>query len=104
MSGWGSSETDKLRAMVESQLDRLLAQLQDLEDLKDELEEEEIEDIREDTLEQMNEFEATLNRLMSGDMSLVDSLGAMRIVCCCFFFFQSGKFLRVSFLGHPSCD
>lgn len=79
MAGWGSKETDKLRDNVEAQLNRLLAQLQDLDDLKDELEEDEIEDIRADTLEQMEEFEATLARMMSGDVTLVDSLGSMRI-------------------------
>jgi hypothetical protein len=33
--GFGTKETDKLRANIESQLNRLLAQLQDLDDLKD---------------------------------------------------------------------
>lgn len=32
---FGSKETEKLRANIESQLNRLLAQLQDLDDLKD---------------------------------------------------------------------
>jgi len=76
---WGSKETDNLRTNIENQLNRLLAQLQDLDDLKDELEDDEIEDIRADTLEQMEEFEASLSRLMSGDVTLVDSLGSVQI-------------------------
>eukprot|EP00727_Mastigamoeba_balamuthi_P007037 m51a1_g2954 putative protein lzic isoform x2 (194) ;mRNA; f:649573-650444 len=79
MAGWGSKETDTLRTNIESQLNRLLAQLQDLDDLKEELDDDEIADIRADTLEQMQEFEASLSRLMSGDVTLVDSLGSMRL-------------------------
>ena len=75
----GGKETETLRENIEKQLNRLLAQLQDLDDLKDELDEDEIEDIRADTLEQMEEFEASLSRIMSKDLTLVDSLGSMQI-------------------------
>lgn len=44
-----------------------------------ELDADEIEDIRADTLEQMEEFEASLSRLMSGDVTLVDALGSVQI-------------------------
>eukprot|EP01105_Mastigella_eilhardi_P007354 TRINITY_DN18829_c0_g1_i1.p1 TRINITY_DN18829_c0_g1~~TRINITY_DN18829_c0_g1_i1.p1 ORF type:complete len:204 (-),score=77.46 TRINITY_DN18829_c0_g1_i1:142-723(-) len=76
---WGSKETDRLRANVEQQLTRLLAQLQDLEDLQDELEPEEIEDIKADTLQQMQEFEVTLRKMIAGDFTLVDSLGSVQL-------------------------
>ena len=75
----GESETKKLKAQLQSQLERLLDQLQDLENSKDELEEEEYSDMREDTLEQVEEFQASLTKLSSGDLGLVDSLSAMQL-------------------------
>ena len=75
----GESETKKLKTQLQSQLERLLDQLQDLENSKDELEEEEYSDMREDTLEQVEEFQASLTKLSSGDLGLVDSLSAMQL-------------------------
>ena len=73
------SETKKLKAQLQSQLERLLDQLQDLENSKEELDEEEYSDMREDTLEQVEEFQASLTKLSSGDLGLVDSLSAMQL-------------------------
>ncbi|KAH3731580.1 Zinc finger protein [Pelomyxa schiedti] len=76
---YGKSETSDLRGKVEAQLNRLLAQLQDLDDLQDELEPEEIEDIKADTLQQMQEFEASLVKMMSGNITLVNEIGLTRL-------------------------
>lgn len=45
-----------------------------------ELDAEEYEDARKDTLEQLNEFQSSLSRMTSGDMTLVDSFNAMQLV------------------------
>lgn len=45
-----------------------------------ELDPEEYEDARKDTLEQLNEFQSSLSRMTSGDMTLVDSFNAMQLV------------------------
>ena len=75
----GESETKKLKSQLQSQLERLLDQLQDLENSKDELDEEEYSDMREDTLEQVEEFQASLTKLSCGDLGLVDSISAMQL-------------------------
>jgi len=75
----GQAETDQLRGRLESQLDRLLEQLSDLEKDREDLGEEEYAEMRQDTLEQVGEFEASLKRLCSGDLGLVDSLNAMQL-------------------------
>jgi len=43
------------------------------------LERDEYEDTKKETLDQLEEFNASLSRLMSGDMTLVDHLGAMQL-------------------------
>lgn len=47
------------------------------------MEPEEYEETRKDTLEQLNEFQASLRRMTSGDMTLVDSFNAMQLVRFC---------------------
>eukprot|EP01111_Echinosteliopsis_oligospora_P010960 TRINITY_DN349_c0_g1_i1.p1 TRINITY_DN349_c0_g1~~TRINITY_DN349_c0_g1_i1.p1 ORF type:complete len:210 (+),score=66.89 TRINITY_DN349_c0_g1_i1:53-631(+) len=79
MASRGVSETAKLKANVESQLNRLIAQLQDLEELRDDIDEDEYDSTKKDTLEQMKEFDQTLSRLMAGDMTLVSELGSMQL-------------------------
>lgn len=64
---------------MEDQLNRLLTQLQDLEDLKVELDEEEYASTRQDTLDQLREFEGTLGRMMAGNITLVDELGTIQL-------------------------
>ena len=76
----GASETVKLKAQVEEQLDRLLTQLQDCEDMKEELEEEEYQQTKRETLEQLQEFEASLQKLQGGGgLSLVSELDAVKL-------------------------
>uniref|UniRef100_A0A8C1IR59 Leucine zipper and CTNNBIP1 domain containing n=1 Tax=Cyprinus carpio TaxID=7962 RepID=A0A8C1IR59_CYPCA len=94
MASRGASETSKLRQNMEEQLDRLMQQLQDLEECsyinnfflyifffycREELEEEEYEETKKETLEQLSEFNESLKKLMSGNMTLVDELGGMQL-------------------------
>mmetsp|Transcript_7136 Transcript_7136/g.24779 ORF Transcript_7136/g.24779 Transcript_7136/m.24779 type:complete len:202 (-) Transcript_7136:48-653(-) len=79
MSGYGKEETAKLRSNVEDQLARLLQQLQDCEDLKDDLDEDEYESTKQDTLNQLREFEQSLQKMIAGDITLVNDLGGMRL-------------------------
>nr|XP_053649884.1 protein LZIC-like [Cherax quadricarinatus]XP_053649885.1 protein LZIC-like [Cherax quadricarinatus]XP_053649887.1 protein LZIC-like [Cherax quadricarinatus] len=79
MASRGTTETQKLRQQMEDQLDRLVAQLSDLEECKGELDPEEYEEVRKDTIEQLNEFQSSLSRMTSGDMTLVDSFNAMQL-------------------------
>merc|ERR1712065_45752 len=76
-----SDETKKLRENVEGQLNRLLKQMGEIDEgFEDgELDEEEYGEMREETLEQMAEFQETLTSLMEGNMSLVDELAAMKL-------------------------
>ncbi|XP_068599497.1 protein LZIC [Brachionichthys hirsutus] len=79
MASRGKSETVKLRRNMEEQLDRLMQQLQDLEECRDDLDEEEYEETKNETLEQLKEFSDSLNKIMTGDMTLVDELGGMQL-------------------------
>ncbi|KAM9855712.1 protein LZIC isoform 1-T2 [Aulostomus maculatus] len=79
MASRGKSETGKLKQNMEEQLDRLMQQLADLEECREDLEEEEYEVTKKETLEQLNEFNDSLKKIMSGDMTLVDDLGGMQL-------------------------
>mmetsp|Transcript_28826 Transcript_28826/g.72534 ORF Transcript_28826/g.72534 Transcript_28826/m.72534 type:complete len:187 (+) Transcript_28826:206-766(+) len=68
-----------LKQNVETQLNRLLAQLQDLEDLKDALTEEEYETTKQDTHAQIKEFYQTLERMSRGDVTLVNELQSVKL-------------------------
>jgi hypothetical protein len=72
-------ETSRLKDLVERQLQRLLCQLKDLDELKDELTEQEIAETRSDTMEELNQFRDNLDRMIAGDMTLMDHLGAVRL-------------------------
>lgn len=74
-----NDETSRLKEMVERQLHRLLCQLKDLDELKDELTDEEIRETRSETMEELNEFRSNLDKMIAGDMTLVDQLGALRL-------------------------
>jgi hypothetical protein len=76
----GKEETEKLQKNVELQLARLLTQLQDCEDLRDALDEEEYESTKRETMEQLKEFQISLQKMMSGDNTLVDRLGSVQLV------------------------
>ena len=78
-SGAAGSETERLKANIEDQLSRLLLQLTDLEELRHELEDDEYLETKKDTLEQMEEFDVQLRRLMDGDLSLVSELGQLKL-------------------------
>lgn len=75
----GAQETAKLKANVEDQLNRLMAQLQDLEEMKSDLDAAEYAQTKRDTLEQLAEFEASLKKMMGGNMTLVTELGAYQL-------------------------
>jgi hypothetical protein len=72
-------ETSRLKDLVERQLQRLLCQLKDLDELKEELTEQEIAETRSDTMEELNQFRDNLDRMIAGDMTLMDHLGAVRL-------------------------
>lgn len=75
----GAQETAKLKANVEDQLNRLMTQLQDLEEMKGDLDTAEYEQTKRDTVEQLAEFEASLKKMMAGNMTLVTELGAYQL-------------------------
>merc|ERR1719419_1549632 len=73
----GVNENNQLKTKLETQLSRLLDQLHDIETTKDSLDEDEYLDLKNDTLEQ--EFETSLNKMLKGEIGLVDSVGAMQL-------------------------
>jgi len=78
MTSRGAQETQKLKANVQDQLNRLLSQLKDLEDNKEELADE-YDDAKADTIAQLKEFQASLKKMMQGNMTLVDEFGGMQL-------------------------
>lgn len=42
--------------------------------------EDEYEELREDTLQQLKEFQASLSKMMQGNMTLVDEFGGVQLV------------------------
>ncbi|KAM4650360.1 protein LZIC [Discoglossus pictus] len=79
MASRGKTETSKLRQNLEEQLDRLMQQLQDLEECRDELDADEYEETKKETLEQLSEFNDSLQKIMCGNMTLVDELSGMQL-------------------------
>ncbi|BFZ23904.1 hypothetical protein BsWGS_26943 [Bradybaena similaris] len=79
MASRGAQETSKLKHNLEEQLDRLMQQLTDLEECKADLEPSEYEETKNETLEQLKEFQANLTRMVQGNLSLVDELGGMQL-------------------------
>ncbi|CAG0889096.1 unnamed protein product [Cyprideis torosa] len=75
----GQAETASLRENIEKQLDRLMKQLAELEEVKDDLDDEEYVECKEDTLQQLKEFNETLSQMKTGDMSLVDDINAAQL-------------------------
>lgn len=47
---------------------------------REELDEEEYEETKKETLEQLGEFNDSLQKIMKGDMTLVDELSGMQLV------------------------
>ena len=79
MASAGNTETAALKANMEAQLSRLLTQLQDLEDSRADLDDTEYQEMKSDTLQQLQEFRASLDKMAKGNMTLVDSFGAMQL-------------------------
>ncbi|XP_048250280.1 protein LZIC-like isoform X4 [Haliotis rufescens] len=79
MASRGQQETTKLRQNMEEQLDRLMQQLTDLEECREDLEPEEYEETKNETLEQLKEFKESLDKMVGGDLSLVDELNGMQL-------------------------
>lgn len=48
---------------------------------REDLDEEEYKETKNETLEQLKEFNDSLNKIISGDMTLVDELSGMQLVC-----------------------
>lgn len=71
MASRGVDETMRLKESIEKQLNRLLVQLQDLEELREELDDDEYEETKQETMDQLREFEESLADLTEGNMTLV---------------------------------
>lgn len=72
-----STQTDVLQQNLHTQLDRLLDQLADLDQTQDEMEIEEYREARQDTLDQLEEFSKSLEKMKTGadnGLSLYDDL------------------------------
>ncbi|XP_046742842.1 protein LZIC-like [Diprion similis] len=79
MTSHGKAETERLRKNLEEQLDRLVQQLEDLEECRSELDEADYNETKAETMEQLKDFNESLQRMISGDMTLVNDLGAMQL-------------------------
>lgn len=79
MTSHGKAETERLKKNLEDQLDRLVQQLEDLEECRSELEKSEYDETKAETMEQLRDFNESLQRMISGDMTLVNHLGAMQL-------------------------
>ncbi|KAI6649132.1 hypothetical protein LOD99_6851 [Oopsacas minuta] len=75
----GRIETAALRQNLEDQLDRLMTQLEELEEIKGDMDQSEWEGIRNDTLEELKHFSNSLDKMLAGDMTLVDQLSSLRL-------------------------
>ncbi|XP_046424120.1 protein LZIC-like [Neodiprion fabricii] len=79
MTSHGKAETERLRKNLEEQLDRLVQQLEDLEECRSELDEADYNETKAETMDQLKDFNESLQRMISGDMTLVNDLGAMQL-------------------------
>ena len=61
---------ENLKIKAKQQLERLVSELSDLENCKSDLEVEEYEEAKNETLEQLQEFEKSLEKLNCGEVSL----------------------------------
>jgi len=75
----GKAETDLLRSNIKDQLDRLFTQLEDLEELKDEFEQNEYIEQKQETIDQLRDFQAFMEKSLAGDMTLIDEFGAAQL-------------------------
>eukprot|EP00057_Strongylocentrotus_purpuratus_P029259 XP_011683733.1 PREDICTED: protein LZIC [Strongylocentrotus purpuratus] len=79
MASRGRSETEVLKQNLQEQLDRLVNQLCDLEEVREDLDDDEYEETKRDTMEQLEEFNNSLEKIMKGNMSLVDQLSGIQL-------------------------
>lgn len=75
----GDVETSKLRSNIEDHLNRLLTQLSDLEEMKDDLDDDEYEQTRKETMDQLQEFEVSLQKILEGNITLVSDIGSVQL-------------------------
>ena len=71
-----SVEGDALRNNLHAQLDRLLEQLTDLDQIKGDMDADEYNEARQDTVDQLEEFSKSLEKMKSGQsgLSLLDDV------------------------------
>jgi len=74
-----ATETEQLKRNAEDQISRLITQLSDLEELREELDDDEYAETKAETLQQLQEFKASVDKMTSGSMTLQDELGAMKL-------------------------
>ncbi|XP_043800142.1 protein LZIC-like isoform X1 [Apis laboriosa] len=79
MGSHGKLETEKLKKNLEAQLDRLVQQLEDIEENRNLLDAAAYEEAMQLTKEDLQEFNESLQRLISGDTTLIDQLGAIQL-------------------------
>lgn len=70
----------QLRKNIQDQLNRLVSQLEDLENEKEGLDAEEYEEMRGETLQEMKVFETQMEKMLSGDTTLVTEFQAAKLV------------------------
>ena len=79
MSSRGKLETEKLRKNLEAQLDRLVQQLEDIEENRNLLDADAYEEAMQLTKEDLQSFNESLQRMISGDTTLVDELSSIQL-------------------------
>ena len=82
-----SAQTDALRKNLNVQLDRLLEQLTDLDQMKEEMDADEYKEARQNTVEQLEDFGKSLEKMKSGGeggLSLLDDVQRMQLVSSIF--------------------
>ncbi len=57
-----------------------MQQLADLEEMRDEFDDAEYESTKQETLDQLKEFQRSLAKMAEGNMSLVDEISGMQLV------------------------
>ncbi|XP_053975716.1 protein LZIC-like [Hylaeus anthracinus] len=79
MSSRGKLETEKLRKNLETQLERLVQQLEDIEESRNLLDAASYDEAMQLTKEDLQEFNESLQRMISGDTTLIDELGTIQL-------------------------
>lgn len=79
MASRGKNETDILHKNLLGQLDRLIDQLKDIEECKDDMSSEEYSETKQETLDQLNELNASAGKFKEGNLSLVDDVNSIQL-------------------------